>query len=214
MHTDLLTICLPQETQGQGWRILRAHYTTTHTALLTEIPELLGPLVYLPLEDLSFTPTPCWTQGNVRFLLWKYSRASALGLFSPSGSSVPQDTAWGTWTIFKGSAVPNVLVSPPSGPEGLSHVGQGGHSRHWSGAPSDLFSLALVSPLENQKPGILLIFSVVCDVIFFLRQPMLLVQFEISERLQGNLGKITLNFSKISSAPFVWKVGQIWREWN
>lgn len=105
--------------------------------------------------------------------------------------------------------MPNVLVSPPSGPEGLSHVGQGGHSRHWSGAPSDLFSLALVSPLENQKPGILLIFSVVCDVIFFLRQPMLLVQFEISERLQGNLGKITLNFSKISSAPFVWKVGQI-----
>lgn len=38
---------------------------------------------------------------------------------------------------------------------------------------------------------------------------MLLVQFEICEKLQGNLGKITLNFSKISSAPFVWKVGQI-----
>ena len=30
-------------------------------------------------------------------------------------------------------------------------------------------------------------FSVVCGVIFFLTQPMLLVQWEICERLQGNL---------------------------
>ena len=57
--------------------------------LLTEISDLLVPCAYLHLEDLSFIPTPCWTQENSRLLLRRDSRTSALERPSPSESSVP-----------------------------------------------------------------------------------------------------------------------------
>lgn len=57
--------------------------------LLTEISDLLVPCAYLHLEDLSFIPTPCWTQENSRLLLRRDSRTSALERPSPSESPVP-----------------------------------------------------------------------------------------------------------------------------
>lgn len=186
MHTDLSASPRhPRAGVMNPQSSLHHRHTAGASALLTEVPEFVGHLAYLPIEDLSYTPIPCWTQGSVQFLLWKDSHDFCSGAPLPIWSSIPPplDLVWGALTIFKGSVylmflpllhlVLRVSFSLRAGRTLIPLVR--GSFRAF------LFDLGL--SLENQKLRIWLMFSVVCGVIFFPTQPMLLVRWEIYERL-------------------------------
>lgn len=107
----------PPEMVGAAWDII----LLLHSSM--EIPELLGPLVYLPFRDLFFTPTPCWTQEHVRLPLFSVAcfgkTAGLLLLGSHTQLGVLLLPLWPR------PGGPDFLGSASSGPEGLSlSVGQ------------------------------------------------------------------------------------------
>lgn len=215
-------ICwLLQETQGQGSQILRAHYTTDtqrcfctpHWGSRVLRPfDLLAPwrsfLHSYPLLDTKKCAVPA-LERQPWLLLWgSPPHLEVLSLAPSSGPSL------GSMNSFQGLSVPNVLAPAPSGSEGL-FLTSGREDPHPIGRGSFrsfLFGLGL--SLENQKLGIWLKFSVVCGVIFFLTQPMLLVQWEICERLQGNLEENNPEDLKDITYPIYMESGPIWQEWN
>ena len=120
-------ICwLLQETQGQGSRILRAHYTTDtqrcfctpHWGSRVLRPfDLLAPwrsfLHSYPLLDTRKCAVPA-LERQPWLLLW--GSPPHLGVLSLPPSSGP---SLGSMNYFQGLRVPNVLAPAPSGSEGL-----------------------------------------------------------------------------------------------
>lgn len=137
---------------------------------------------------------------------------SALGLPSLSGSSVPPASSGpslGSMNYFQGLSVPNVLAPDPSGYEGL-FLTSGREDPHPIGQGLlQIFSLWPWSLLGESKAGNLT--HVLCSLwchFFSWHSLCCLFNGKYVKGYREIWGKTTLNISKISPTPFIWKLGQ------